>query len=103
MSISCNCSVDLCDAEAPEFYREDFLTAKKAHKCTECGGEIKPGQRYRLVVGKWDRHLETFRTCMPCHRIGEDLCPQGYYIGGLVEIIQECLGFDYRKVPKEYL
>lgn len=91
----CDCSV--YDYENPAFFREETPVARKAHKCCECDGEIKPGQKYHKAVGFWDGEFQTWCTCWLCHAIREEYCPHGYIFGGLAETIMECHGFDYRK------
>jgi hypothetical protein len=55
-----------CDYEnTPSFFTERELTAKKEHKCCECGHVIKPGERYENVSGKWEE-FRTFKTCEKC-------------------------------------
>lgn len=97
MSISCDCSCDMSCGDYPEFYREEKPTARKTYKCCECGEEIKAGEKYHKAVGKWDGSLSTYRTCWACYNIRMDYCSSGYYFGGLVEQISNCLEFDYRK------
>lgn len=93
MSISCDCSCDV--DEYPEFYRAEYPTARKAHKCCECKGDILPGQTYLRETGKWDGGIERFKTCLPCQRIRAAYCPGGYSIGGLRKALLDCLGIDY--------
>ena len=99
-SIVCDCS-SACDFAPPEFHRAKVVTARKTHYCIECGEEIKPGDRYEYVVGKWDGMLETISTCSICLKIRDEYCPHGYCDGSLRETIQECLGFDYVDGEKE--
>ncbi len=37
-----------------EFYSETWRTARKSHKCEACGETIKPGEKYRYMVGIFD-------------------------------------------------
>lgn len=99
MSISCDCSVDIDDYA--DIYREEFPKARKTHKCCECRGEIKPGQKYQNSTMLFDGHWDQFKTCMPCYHIRRRYCPNGSYIEGLRERISDCLGFDYTEVPHE--
>lgn len=94
---TCDCSVDSFDYESPSFFREETPTARKTYKCCECGGEIKPGQKYHKAVGVWDGEFQTWRTCWPCKSIRDEHCPHGYIFGGLVQTIWDCMGFDYRE------
>lgn len=89
---SCSCA---CDGTGPSVYCEREVTARKAHVCCECGEPIEPGQRYLLSEGCWDGHWSRYRTCVPCARIGKDLCCGRYCLGGLRELLWELLDFDY--------
>ena len=42
------------DCDIPEFYDETYPRAKKEHRCCECYGIIKAGERYARCVGKFD-------------------------------------------------
>lgn len=48
------------------FYSERFPKARKQHKCCECKQPIVLGERYRVVFGKWDGEVDTFKTCQRC-------------------------------------
>jgi hypothetical protein len=52
-----------CDYDPPEFYHKETRKARTAKKCYECYGPIAPGERYEHVCGKWDGHIDTYRTC----------------------------------------
>ncbi|AWI90240.1 hypothetical protein C0214_19455 [Methylobacterium sp. DM1] len=58
-----------CDYDAPEFYRVEIRKARKSFRCEECGGPIKPGEKYEFVAGSWDHYVSQFRTCERCHDI----------------------------------
>jgi hypothetical protein len=55
-----------CDYEPPEFYNKYSLRARKVHRCEECGGEIRAGEKYEYVSGKWCGDFSTFKTCERC-------------------------------------
>jgi hypothetical protein len=55
-----------CDVDAPSCYREEERTARLAHRCCECTGEIKPGDRYQYASGVWDGAPSSFKTCLLC-------------------------------------
>lgn len=99
VSISCDCSHD--DYDGPKVFHEKRPTARKTYRCCECGGEIRPGQKYHKETGLWDDRWLTYRTCEPCVSIRSKYCPRGYLYGGLRETISECLGFDYTEVPED--
>jgi len=62
-----------CDYDPPEFYNKSEHTARKAHKCKECGKAIQPGQRYEYVRGKWDGCMDFFKTCARCKALRDHL------------------------------
>lgn len=55
-----------CDFEPPQFYVRETRFAKKEHRCSECGRAIDPGEHYEHVRGKWDGHMDTYKTCPRC-------------------------------------
>lgn len=94
-SITCDCSV-WDDGDMPVIYREDAYRARHQYRCCECKAFIKPGEMYSYITGLWPgQGWASFRTCLPCARIRNDLCSDGSPIGALRDIIRECLGFDY--------
>lgn len=76
-----------CDYDPPEFVSTDTRKARTTHKCCECGHEIKPGEKYEHVVGKWDGTLSTFDTCEKCVDLRDSLADQNgcFTYGGLKE------------------
>ena len=59
-----------CDYEMPRVYAAMQPIARKAHQCSECHGEIAPGERYERVFGVWD-NARTFKTCPRCCALRE--------------------------------
>lgn len=56
-----------CDyGEGPSLLDEKTVTAKKAHKCSECRGAILPGERYLKTWGIWEGEAHTFKRCEDC-------------------------------------
>ena len=41
-------------------------TARKAHRCYECGRQIQPGERYERVRAVVDGEPGVYRTCVYC-------------------------------------
>ena len=83
-----------CDYDAPEFHLTRERTARKQHKCCECGHVIEPGERYEHVTGKWDGHIGTFHTCLPCSELRDALADGTggcFQYGGLSEEYWEYL------------
>ena len=81
------CRVDYCDEFAEEISRET-PTARKAHRCGECGRAVEPGERYERIVAKWDGDLTVSKTCSHCVRARRWL-------------ERECGGFVYTEVADE--
>jgi len=54
------------------FYREKRITAKKEHKCSECGKTIKASKKYYYSVGLWyddcGDHFGTYKMCLQCKK-----------------------------------
>ena len=42
------------------------VTARKRHRCDDCGGPIEPGDRYRRATCLGDGTVWTWRDCTPC-------------------------------------
>ena len=93
MNDACCCSVEV--DEPAEVYLARVLTARREHRCLECGELIEPGEQYEQVTARWDGHWNTYKTCYLCLRIRNDLFPCGWYFGQMREDIRECLGIDY--------
>lgn len=60
-----------CDHEPAQFYVAEIRTARKQHKCNECGRAVQPGERYEHVRAKWDGDMATVRTCVRCLSLRE--------------------------------
>ena len=56
-------------SELPSVFSSVERTARKQHKCCECGQEINPGERYQYSFGVWDSEPESFKQCLTCARI----------------------------------
>ena len=76
------------DCESPEFITVTTPTARKEHRCCECRGPIKPGEKYENAAGKWDGEFQTFKTCLTCETIRDEYCC-GVPYGALWEAMRE--------------
>lgn len=64
-------------------YRQVTRRARKPHKCCECGGIIKPGERYEHASGVWEWGPDSYKTCADCVYLwGESTqqCGEGYRV-----------------------
>ncbi len=59
-----------CDYEPASIVNIKIVTARKPHRCCECGCDIRLGERYENVWGIWDSP-ETYHTCSRCLAIRE--------------------------------
>jgi len=91
MSCYCDCGYD---GDRAEFMSEKIVCAKKSHTCCECFEPIEPGEKYERVDGKWDGHMDTYKTCLTCVRIRDDYCSSWIY-GELRQTLIECIEVDY--------
>lgn len=49
-----------------DFYYEEFVRARKVHKCCECQWVINIGERYQRASGKCEGALWSEKTCETC-------------------------------------
>lgn len=65
-----HCEVDLGylsdDADPCEFWNKRMVTARKKHKCSECGNTIAVGERHQVVAYKFEGTFGSDRWCDPC-------------------------------------
>lgn len=99
---------DICididtDGDCPGFCKQEMRTARKEHKCVECGSTIHPGDRYEHTSGVWDGAWETFKTCRICKAVRADFF-HGYLFGTLWEEMRQAygLGFDTIEEPGRF-
>lgn len=64
----CECSYDY---DMPAFYSRTTRTARKRHRCYECGGAILPGEAYERVGAMWDGRVQSIATCARCTDVRE--------------------------------
>lgn len=62
----------VCDYDYPaSVYRRSEHTARKQHKCHECGAKIESGERYEYVFAIWDGDAANIHTCSRCLALRE--------------------------------
>lgn len=53
------------------------VTARKAHRCADCGTLIKPGSRYHLLAFMWradrETNFVTDRWCLACQALRSEV------------------------------
>lgn len=84
--MECSCEIDVgIDDDGSEFTSTKMLKAKKDHKCYECRGVIKKGDRYEKTSGVWDGTFDTFKVCLDCLSLRKEFFRGGYYYGRIWE------------------
>lgn len=73
--------------ECADPYEQSTRTAKKKYACSECGDDIKIGDKYEYVRGRWNGDWSTFRTCKTCVNVRRDLFQCGWTHGSMWEDI----------------
>lgn len=59
-------------AELPKIATETHPTSRKEHKCCECHGIIRRGEKYQRYEGLWD-DWDTYKTCSDCESLRNDI------------------------------
>jgi len=90
----CYCDYD----ESWRIYEKRTPVAKKAHKCSECGAPIRPGEKYENVFGISSDGAYTYKTCQNCAAARDYLLAHVpcmcWYHGNLISDIKDTL-FEY--------
>jgi|GEM_PF-2375266 hypothetical protein len=63
----CECEYD-GDAQ-PTLWRETVRSARKNHRCDDCGGLIPSGQKYKRIDYKWEGEFDSCKVCIGCQEI----------------------------------
>jgi hypothetical protein len=81
----CDVCIGGFDGDPCEFFHSETRKARKVHRCSECGGDIKKGERYQRDSGKNEGEFWTFVTCLICAEIRSVFtCGEGEELGGLL-------------------
>ena len=85
-----DCSCIYVDSDnAPDFYRDRMLIARKEHTCGECGRTIEPGETYETFSGKWNFTFSTHKTCIECLSIRNAFFCESWIFGKIHEDLWE--------------
>jgi len=97
-----SCACDWIDDGDPvECYEIKHVIARKVHKCSECGGEIKKGQKYHRAKYVADERWYQFKTCGSCYQMAMDFCCGSVPHGFLWETLEQYMGFYPNEIPKD--
>lgn len=94
----------VCDyGDRASVYRKSEHTARKQHKCHECGAAILPGQRYEYVFAIWDGSPNHVRTCCRCTALRDFVVAHipcsCWSHGSLLEDMQEEVAYYWTEAP----
>lgn len=91
----------MSDCIEPSCFIKKERTARKSHRCCECGSEICKGDVYEYCSGVWDSSPESYKTCNSCSalRIGyREVSGEDLAFGYLMEEISGCFYKGYGAV-----
>lgn len=63
----------MCDGELPAVSSKITRTARKEHKCYECGSTINKGEKYEVHNGCWDGEWRSYKWCGACVKMAKGL------------------------------
>lgn len=55
-----------CDMEQSTLYNEAERKANREHRCSDCGGTITKGERYKRIASLYDGQWSTEKRCADC-------------------------------------
>jgi len=82
---------------------EGIRKARKPYKCGECGREITKGEQYEYIFATFEGRKENYRTCMDCLSVRKTFFCDGWYYGGIWELLSEHLQELHGTVPVDCL
>ncbi len=85
------CALDDGGGDAPAFYDEKLVTARKPHKCCDCGKVMDKGIKHWSCRGKWDGVFSSFRQCVICREVAVKYGCDGFVFGQVWEQMRENL------------
>ena len=87
--MECSCF----DADVDEYgtvLEDKVVTARKAHRCHECGKSISLGENYRREKAVYDGQCDTHKTCLDCSSIRNELVCS-FYWGEVLDLVRESI------------
>jgi hypothetical protein len=84
-----------------DFHSSQTITARKQHRCTECGGIIEAGEQYDRHAGNYGGDFYTYKLCGLCGQAWRwfgreyDPDPDTHGVGDLATHLEEA--WDYNK------
>jgi hypothetical protein len=96
----------MCDLEVDGYgteLRDTQHTARKQHRCEECGRTIKPGDRYGTFTGLYEGDFFMVKHCLRCTKARHWLGKRGHgWEGGqILEWVRICVETDGEEILAE--
>lgn len=84
------CYIDLSDGYS-ELLRNSQPTARKEHRCSECGRIISKGEKYTFEVTLFEKEIRQYKVCSHCGLVRKWLEKQcnGWLYEGILEDFYE--------------
>ena len=60
-------------SDLPKIFKAGIYKSRKEYKCCECRKIILKGSEYYSAYGLWDKKFETFRRCISCYELAEEV------------------------------
>lgn len=79
MGCSCQIDVDVDCGNALTTLKRKIRTARKPHRCSDCGIEIAVGQQYESYCGVGDGEIAVYKTCLDCLSVRDTLFCSWYF------------------------
>ena len=89
------CCVLVDDVECSTRLQDKLVTARKPHRCGECGEQIRPGDQYWLEYVAGRGTIAVYKTCRPCRQIRDDWFSCGWSYEYVRQDFYDCHGWDY--------
>ena len=81
--MECSYNIEIDIDGSPDLYTKKIVTARKEHKCYECGRVVITGEQYESVRGKWEGDFETYKTCTDCLSLRDTFFNDGWGFGDI--------------------
>ena len=83
-------ALDYCGQDMARLTRRKKVRARKLHGCCECRQPIRIGDDYDFVELLDDNSgWNTYRTCLPCASLRDELFENGFVLLSLAELAPE--------------
>ena len=72
--MKCACAIETDhDEESEMIFEKDLTICENQQRCCECGVELTEGDQYRKEIVRHDYEAYTYRTCLNCISIRDNL------------------------------